>query len=403
MKKLNTDRKETVNPKELFDILKTSWGVYGRYGQQDSHEMLRRLLDGIRNEQLGLDLNGSKKEPNVLDGNDNAFPPSSQDLPSNIEAEQKSEIPENSKESCGDELTSHSIEERKSTVVDQVFGGNLVEEGKFKNYMNSLGRQVKKNLFNQKKEVESVSVTQQMTTLSISTNAALPREKVELIRKILKTDPILINSNPTISQCVAKFFDIEVLENDNGFVCENCAKDKREETMSDITISRTPSDMSMDSCGAVVEAESQVQEKDSVSVETVYTRAFKRYMLYTPPRVLVLHMKRFSQKGNKVSKVNNHVTFEEEIDISEFVAPPLPSDQKNGRQLQSCNYRLYAVIVHSGTMNGGHYVAYIRKQSASGEKVSWQYCSDSLVRFTNWDEVARCKPYMLFYENYNKV
>ncbi|KAJ3272683.1 Ubiquitin carboxyl-terminal hydrolase 16 [Terramyces sp. JEL0728] len=403
IQKLNTDRKGTINPKELFDILKSSWGVYGRYGQQDSHEVLRRLLDGIRNEQLGFNVNGTKIDQAANEFADTPSTSKTGDSDS-IEPTKEMDIDQNDKQ-CEDELISPI--KRSNTFIDQVFGGELVsaivctacknvEDGKFKNYMASLGRQFKKNLFQQKKESEAPeSISQKMNKISISTDVSLPREQVELIRTLLKTeDNQELKSNPSLSQCISKFFDIEILDNDNGFVCENCTKEKHR-NMSEITLNRTLSDISLDSSNTDI-------DKIPIGAERVYTKAFKRYMLYTPPQVLVLHMKRFSQKGVRVAKVNNHVSFEQFLDISEFVAPPLHVDAKRERHVNSGNYRLYAVIVHTGNLNGGHYVAYIRKHSAAEDKTAWQYCSDNLVRFTTWQEVAKCRPYMLFYEKYNK-
>ncbi|KAI8819920.1 uncharacterized protein EV422DRAFT_507100 [Fimicolochytrium jonesii] len=40
----------SVNPRELFGVLSNQWKMYKRMGQQDSHELLRRLLDRVREE-----------------------------------------------------------------------------------------------------------------------------------------------------------------------------------------------------------------------------------------------------------------------------------------------------------------------------------------------------------------
>lgn len=66
-------------------------------------------------------------------------------------------------------------------------------------------------------------------------------------------------------------------------------------------------------------------------------------------------------------------------------------------------YRLLGVVEHSGTMRGGHYVAYLRggKKSASqtenGDFV-WYYASDAYVREVSLEEVLRSEAYILFYE-----
>jgi len=39
-------------PDNLFNEIIAKWNQYKGYHQQDSHELLRHLLDGIRDEQL---------------------------------------------------------------------------------------------------------------------------------------------------------------------------------------------------------------------------------------------------------------------------------------------------------------------------------------------------------------
>ena len=58
----------------------------------------------------------------------------------------------------------------------------------------------------------------------------------------------------------------------------------------------------------------------------------------------------------------------------------------------SCAYTLFAVVVHKGDMQGGHYIAYIRSGG------SWYHCDDAWVTLVEEQEVADCQAYMLFYE-----
>jgi ubiquitin C-terminal hydrolase len=69
-------------------------------------------------------------------------------------------------------------------------------------------------------------------------------------------------------------------------------------------------------------------------------------------------------------------------------------------------YRLIGIVEHSGTMRGGHYVAYVRGP-VSGENGSedvgpgshtWFYISDSHVRQTSLESVLQSEAYLLFYE-----
>ena len=56
-------------------------------------------------------------------------------------------------------------------------------------------------------------------------------------------------------------------------------------------------------------------------------------------------------------------------------------------------YELYAVVVHSGSMHGGHYVAYVRLPETS----VWYYVSDTSVQRSSEADALRAQAYLLFY------
>jgi ubiquitin C-terminal hydrolase len=84
-------------------------------------------------------------------------------------------------------------------------------------------------------------------------------------------------------------------------------------------------------------------EKDACSD----TNRTTRLLLETAPKVLVVHLKRFMNDG---TKNESRVTFEETLDLGQ-VAGALES-----------HYDLIALSVHSGSKNGGHYWAFVKKQ-----------------------------------------
>jgi hypothetical protein len=106
-----------------------------------------------------------------------------------------------------------------------------------------------------------------------------------------------------------------------------------------------------------------------------------RYLIFTPPQVLVLHLKRFTQKGWSFSKIPNYIEFPTVLDIERFCVGPVKNTQ----------YKLYAIGVHSGSMSGGHYVAYVLREGV------WHYCSDSHVSIITEQEARRAQAYVLFY------
>lgn len=100
--------------------------------------------------------------------------------------------------------------------------------------------------------------------------------------------------------------------------------------------------------------------------------AYKRYLIATPPPVLVIHLKRFQQIGKSVisfsngfKKLDDYVAFPEYLDLTPFLAPKREDFGlgRNGREklkptklhkkdTEKCMYRLYAVVVHIGSMVG---------------------------------------------------
>ncbi|KAK8704810.1 hypothetical protein V6N13_048422 [Hibiscus sabdariffa] len=74
------------------------------------------------------------------------------------------------------------------------------------------------------------------------------------------------------------------------------------------------------------------------------------------------------------------------------------------KDIDNCIYSLVGVVVHSGTMRGGHYIAYVRvgekRKGTDTEHVGseWYYASDQHVRQASIEEVLRCEAYILFYE-----
>lgn len=141
-----------------------------------------------------------------------------------------------------------------------------------------------------------------------------------------------------------------------------------------------------------------LEEVDSKSVK-VKRDATKRVFIYKAPPVLTIHLKRFSQDARgRLSKLNGHVNFREAMDIRPYIDPRCANEEKY-------EYHLVGVVEHSGTMRGGHYVAYVRggrrnrgKGDKEDEGSTWYQASDAYVREVSLDEVLRCEAYILFYE-----
>lgn len=161
--------------------------------------------------------------------------------------------------------------------------------------------------------------------------------------------------------------------------------------------------------------------------KTVYTNAMKQLLIYNPPAVLILHLKRFQVQRFRSTKLNRTVNFQTLLDLAPFCSKKsrdLPTfDAGQNRVL----YSLYGVVEHSGSLHGGHYVAFVKvrpplqensyrwqflpKNQAKIDKASvgpksepevpqgkWYYVSDSYVSEVSEAKVLSAQAYLLFYE-----
>lgn len=77
-----------------------------------------------------------------------------------------------------------------------------------------------------------------------------------------------------------------------------------------------------------------------------------------------------------------------ELDLTKYV-------MKKDRE-EIFKYELHGIMVHSGGMGGGHYVAYALHETAQGPR--WFYFSDGYFREVTISDVKTAQAYMLFYK-----
>lgn len=82
----------------------------------------------------------------------------------------------------------------------------------------------------------------------------------------------------------------------------------------------------------------------------VRTPSTKQYLISDVPAVLILHLKRFQSHRMSFSKVMKHVKFPTVLNLA-----PICENHDEPKV-----YSLYGVVEHSGTLYGGHYVAYVK-------------------------------------------
>lgn len=203
----------------------------------------------------------------------------------------------------------------------------------------------------------------------------------------------------SVESCLNQFTALELMTGSNKVVCEACTA-----------------------------REKKTQENSS---KMVCTSSTKQYLISQVPPVLILHLKRFQTQRVGFRKVLKHVSFPMLLNLA-----PVCTDYKKPRL-----YALYGVVEHSGTVHGGHYVAYVKTRlplppddhrwnflpkdkdpkaddksnstssDSEGEEASakapgvvepppgrWYYVSDSRVSEVDENTVLQSQAYLLFYE-----
>lgn len=121
--------------------------------------------------------------------------------------------------------------------------------------------------------------------------------------------------------------------------------------------------------------------------------------IWRTPDILILNLKRFFSQAGVAEKIDQMVDYPlYAFDISEFLPSAKPSLglTMSTTALQSA-YDLYSLVNHAGSMEGGHYTAFVlRKQ----EEAKWMLMDDDrlLEVVGDRDSVVRNKnAYLLFY------
>ncbi|XP_061462159.1 ubiquitin carboxyl-terminal hydrolase 21 isoform X2 [Rhineura floridana] len=113
------------------------------------------------------------------------------------------------------------------------------------------------------------------------------------------------------------------------------------------------------------------------------TRSTKKLTIQRFPRILVLHLNRFSTTRYSIKKCSVFVDFPlQQLNLKEFAS------EKAGTPV----YNLYALCNHSGSVHYGHYTAFCKDQAG------WRVYNDSRVSPISENQVPSSEGYVLFYE-----
>ncbi len=117
------------------------------------------------------------------------------------------------------------------------------------------------------------------------------------------------------------------------------------------------------------------------------TYGYNKNYILTPPEILVICLKKFEKTAYGMKKYSKSVSFPSQMDLSRYVL------SNPDRADTSAIYELYGAVQHSGSLNGGHYVCFVKKESGT-----WYYVSDSVVSQSSEGAALKSDAYLLFYQ-----
>ncbi len=118
-----------------------------------------------------------------------------------------------------------------------------------------------------------------------------------------------------------------------------------------------------------------------------YVTGEERRKFFHLPQILSIQLKRFSKSNGTISKITSGVSIPLDLDVSDYITSDISDDV-------SKIYNLIGVVCHSGSLDGGHYFAYVK----DGD--TWYKCNDSSATIvTNLTStMGTTTPYILFYQ-----
>jgi len=187
-------------------------------------------------------------------------------------------------------------------------------------------------------------------------------------------------------QCVAclwpsKHFNY-YLYNSDGFAYENDNSWMNE-------AEQKKAGLTLDDCLRAFAAEEQLSATDTWYCGECkeHVQAHKKLSISRAPKILVVHLKRFSYRGQMSrERIDDLVKFPiQDFDISEFVEE---------REQELIKYDLFAISNHYGSLGGGHYTAFVRGRNDTNQ---WFRCDDSNVTQVDSSSICTEAAYVLFY------
>ncbi|XP_037497689.1 ubiquitin C-terminal hydrolase 22 [Jatropha curcas] len=137
----------------------------------------------------------------------------------------------------------------------------------------------------------------------------------------------------------------------------------------------------------------------------VRQESLKQMSIRKLPLVSCFHIKRFEHSSiRRMSrKVDRYLQFPFSLDMAPYLSSsilrnrfgnrifPFDGEEQDVTNEMSSEFELFAVVTHSGKLDAGHYVTYLRLSN------QWYKCDDAWITQVNENIVRAAQGYMMFY------
>ena len=174
----------------------------------------------------------------------------------------------------------------------------------------------------------------------------------------------------SVYSCLTQFTAPELLTGNNKWACGRCTKLKKEERLArkDSTNKLLSNEYTSDASTENNENNSKNSSITAEKNEIVYSNASKQLLVFCPPAVLTIHLKRFQQTMTGLRKVSKHVQFPISLDLGPFCSSTSMAMANVPSGVKEIKYYLFGVVEHSGSLRGGHYTAYVNTRTSQVSK-----------------------------------
>lgn len=349
----------TPHPRALFSRVCQVAPHFRGHQQHDSHELLRHLLEGVRTEEV------KRQKQAVLQ----AFGLNSKVDPNKVEPDTKTKIQAYKKAVA-------------RTPLDDIFGGIL---------LSTIVCQQCGKVSRREEPFQDLSlpIPEEKTPRGSAGAHGTPRGKGAR-RKALEGGSSAAAAKTLNREALSggSIDPTEADEEDNGSPGEEQLTTQMSSLhLHEPAVTKGPAEGSLEACLRSFTAPELLAGANGLHCEgckSARAAASLQLQVFKTPRVLTLHLKRF-QQGATLRKVQKHVPFPVELDLTPFCC-------RDAEIKASETYTLYGVVEHAGRMTGGHYTAYVR-----GAGGSWFHASDSRVVPATQQKVLASQAYLLFY------